>query len=277
MPQATKISKGFSNFHFLFSICTMVTDQEEYELMKSSFEQCGFVDECEYLIADNSAGNSFDAYEAIAGFIKQALGKYIIIVHQDVRCIDTKAMLLTCINELTKLDEKWAVCGNAGASGYHDDIIYLTNNNRVAKTIKLPAKATSLDENFLLLKNGVGLTVSNDIKGFHLYGTDLALIADFLGFNCYVIPFMVKHLSLGNLEALNKDVDAFVESYGRKFKSRYVQTSCTKFYLGNSVSKNIFLNHPVIFYFVKAVQRIPQVSKFLKYGNRFKKTEAPEK
>ena len=89
-------------------------------------------------------------------------------------------------------------------------------------------------KNLLIINKATSVTISSDISGFHLYGTDLCIIADFLGYNCYVIPFMVKHLSLGNLKELSKHVDRFIDLYGKKIRSRYVETTCTKFYLSNS-------------------------------------------
>jgi hypothetical protein len=226
----------------LFSICTIVTNLEEYALMKESFENCQFAGDCEYIIADNSKGNSFDAYQAIHRFIRESVGSYLIIVHQDIRCIDSKQQLTHCLNQLSELDDKWAVCGNAGAKGYHQDILYINNNGKVIKHGGLPAKVNSLDENLLIIKKDSAMTISPDLSGFHLYGTDLCIIADFLGYTSYVIPFMVKHLSHGNLENLNKYIGQFTSGYGRKLRSRYIQTTCTKFYLGNSPARNKFYN-----------------------------------
>ena len=69
----------------LFSICTIVNNQEEYNLMKESFIKKNFTSNTEFLIADNTAGNNFNAYTAIKRFLQDADGQYLIIVHQDVR------------------------------------------------------------------------------------------------------------------------------------------------------------------------------------------------
>ncbi len=257
---------------YLFSLCCIVTDMNEYNTMQKTFEDCGFADDCEYVVADNTNGNAFDAYQAIAGFIKQANGKYIIVVHQDVRCIDPKVQLIKCLDELSAMDEKWAVCGNAGAIGYHQFVHYINNAGKIITNANLPARVYSLDENFLVIKKESSMTVSADVKGFHLYGTDLCIIADFLGYNAYVIPFMVKHLSLGNLKDLEKHLHHFIDLYGRKIRSRYVETTATKFYLGNSVFKSRFYNLPFVFFFVKAKQRIKLLFKRMSTPNPHKKT-----
>lgn len=261
---------------FLFSLCTLVTNKEEYAIMKQSFEDGDFTEGCEYIIADNSNGNRFNAYEAIRRFLSEAQGRYIIIVHQDVRCIDKKEQLEKCLSVLTALDANWAVAGNAGGIGYHQFAHYINNAGRIIKTTQLPAKVSSLDENLLIVKKEALLTVSADIKTFHLYGTDICIIADFLGYSCYVIPFMVKHLSLGNLKDLKKHVSEFVNLYGKKIRSRYVETTCTKFYLSNSVSKNSIYNSTVIFALVKIWQKIKFGIRRMSGPNRLKRTVTSE-
>ena len=262
---------------YLFSICSIITNKEEYTLMRQSFEGCGFTDGCEYIIADNIQGNNFDAYQAINRFIRESQGKYLIIVHQDVRCIDSRSHLNKCLEELGQNDNKWGICGNAGAMGYHQFVHHINNAGRIITNTNLPARVSSLDENLLIINKEVSITISADLNSFHLYGTDLCIIADFLGYTCYVIPFMVKHLSLGNLKELSKHADRFIDQYGKKFRSRYVETTCTKFYLSNSVFKNKLFNSSFIFFFVKAVQRIKLLGKRLSKANPHKKTIVIEK
>lgn len=247
-------------FSHEYSICTLVTDWVEYDLMKDSFAKAGFDDQnSEFLVADNTAGNIFDAYEALNRFLNEAKGTYIILVHQDVRCIDNKQSLQKILQRLSKDDDRWAVCGNAGANGYHKEFAWIQNGGRDIKTITTPTRVNSLDENFLVINNRFRFGLSYNIGGFHFYATDLCQHAIFSGLHCYVIPFMVNHLSLGNLEALEEATEGFVSAYGEKFESRFVQTTCTKFYLSGSRSGNRFYNSPFIFFWVKAWQRIAQL------------------
>lgn len=271
MPHPRILTKVDPDYSFLFSICTIVNNQDEYQEMVHSFEQCGFIEDCEYLIVDNTHGNTFDAYQAIAGFFKQALGKYLIVVHQDVRCIDTKYQLINNLGELTAKDAKWALCGNAGVYGYHAKIMHITNAGKVILNDSLPAQVNSLDENLLIVNRSTNLTVSGDLTGYHLYGTDLCLIADILGYTSYVIPFMVNHLSTGNLEALDEHISPFLATYGRKLRSRYIETTCTKFFLSNGPLKNKVYNFSPSFSLVKVVQRVKQIIRLLKEGEKHKK------
>ena len=250
------------NYTIHYSICTIVNNWQEYDEMKHSFISKGFVSETEYLVIDNTGQNNLDAYKAIRRFLKDATGKYIIIVHQDVRCIDDIEKLSHTLKELEHLDPLWSVCGNAGGNGYKNFIFNLENNGKVKKTAGLPARVTSLDENLLIIKNDCQLTVSADIESFHFYGTVLCIISDFLGYHCYVIDFMVAHLSAGNLKHMDEYKPTFIGTYGRKFRDRFIQTTCTKFYLSDSASKNRLYNKGFIFFWIKAANR---------FGNIFKR------
>ncbi|HTL10098.1 MAG TPA: hypothetical protein VL307_17610 [Chitinophagaceae bacterium] len=244
--------------------------------MKTSFEERGFTDDCEYLIADNCQGNQFDAYSAIRHFLQQARGKYLIIVHQDVRCLDNREQLTHCLAQLTAMDTRWAVCGNAGCMGYHEDLMHINIAGKIVTSRNLPGQVSSLDENLLIVNADARLTLSADLRGFHLYGTDICIIAHLLGYTCYVIPFMVKHLSFGNLKDLKKHIHLFTDAYGKKLQSRFIATTCTKFYIGDSVFTTRLLNAAPFFFFVKLVQRIKQLRKLARLGDVYKTTTVYE-
>jgi hypothetical protein len=239
-----------------FCICTIVTNMAEYILMKTSFENAGFMDNCAYLMADNTNGNIFNGYNAIRRFLQESTATYTIIVHQDVRCKDNIDLLKGCLSSLYSKDKNWAICGNAGGEDYKKLFYYIDNNRDVRKSNNLPQRVYSLDENLLILKTEKQLAISADIQGFHFYGTDLCIIADFLGYTSYVIPFMVAHLSKGNLTDMELNKPSFIQLYGRKLRARFVQTTCTKFYLSNSSIKNKFYNSSFIFALLKPYRRL---------------------
>lgn len=253
--QLNRIEKN-ARYRYRFSFGTLLTNESEYAAMRQSFEQCGFGSDCEFLVADNSKGNQLDAYEAIRRFLQEADGEYVILVHQDVRCVDNRSVLEARLAELEQRDAQWAVAGNAGGIGYKQFVHYLDNNGKIKMDQRVPITVSSLDENLLIVKNGKGITVSADIGDFHFYGTDICQVAQFLGYRCYVIGFMVQHLSSGNLEKMYAHQPAFIEAYGRKLQHRFVQTTCTKFYLSHSPARNRFFNQSFVFFWVKAAQRI---------------------
>ncbi len=243
---------------YQFSICTIVSKKEQYQAMRKSFEIKGFEAACEYLVVDNSSHNQMDAYQAINYFLGLAKGKYVAVIHQDVLCEDNRLVLEEQLNTLETTDAAWAIAGNAGAHGYHADIRYINTLGVIEKSQNLPAKVTSLDENFLIFNSKNRVALSGDIGGFHLYGTDACIVANLLGYNCYVIAFMVKHLSSGNLKDLATYQPIFLNKYGEKLKSRFVQTTCTKFYLSNSVLGNSLYNNSFFMFFIKFGQRLKQ-------------------
>lgn len=254
-----------------FSVCTIVTNLVEFEEMKTSFEKCGFDQNCEYLVADNTKGNQFDAYTAINRFLKEAKGEFIIISHQDVRCIDQSSVLIRILQELSVKDPQWAVCGNAGAAGYHLDVRYIVNGGKTITHENLPARVLALDENLLIIRRSANLVVSSDLSGFHFYAADLCLLADYLGYHCYVIPFMVEHLSLGNLKDLALHKNRFLDKYGYKLRSRFIQTPSTKFVLCRSARRNR-INNGSFFFLVKWIEGLRLLFKRRQHKQLHKKT-----
>ncbi len=239
---------------FEFSICTLVTRKEEYEEMLQSFIKAGFrKEDCEFLYLDNSIENKYDGFSGLNLFLDQAKGKYIIIGHQDILIEkDDISQLRKCINELDKVDPNWALCGNAGAAGPNHIVYHISYPDGVHMSKgNFPIKVSSLDENFLLIKNDSYLSFSTDLSGFHLYGTDICLNANLKGLTAYVIKFNLVHKSRGNLSpdffSIRK---ALIKKYSNFFKGRWVQTTFTTFYLSGSPFK-LLVGNKVMLFFVR--------------------------
>lgn len=234
-----------------FSVCTMVTRLQEYQEMVDSFLAKGFNKDCEFLYVDNSTSNQLDGFQSLNLFLKKAKGRYIIVCHQDIILHkDGIKELRNEIEKLNRLDPNWAVLGNAGANGpnhivYHisyPDGTFLSKGN-------FPEKVQSLDENFIVVKNSTQLQVSTDLKGYHLYATDLCMYAELNGYNCYVIPFNLIHKSRGNKnDAFYTSRAALIQKYNRFFRTRWVQTNSTVFHLSGSSVGRIFGNQLFLFF-----------------------------
>ena len=252
-----------AEYKYRFSVCTMVTRQEEYLEMLQSFLEAGFTsDVCEYLIVDNSETNKMDAFEAINHFLQNAIGQYVIICHQDIVLIEGSSfnLLNQRIVEITAIDPQWAVLGNAGVKNslykrhaikiaYPGDIFDLQGD--------LPQKVCFVDENFMLVKNSANLTVSADLKGYHLYGLDLCMVAIALGHTCYAIDFLLIHKSKGKVDDSFYHVLKQVKSkYTKFFKGRYINTTITSFYLSGSPLKNRLFQTRLFRRVVKTSQKI---------------------
>jgi len=234
-----------------FSICTLVTNMDEYNEMLKSFNTAGFDDlNCEFLYIDNSNENKYDAYSGLNKFLNIAIGKYIILCHQDILLnFDNIEVLSTRIKEINEIDPNWAILANAGYKDFNNIALRITDpwgTNRNIGTF--PSKVNSIDENFILVKNDANLTLSNDIGGFHLYGTDLVVIADILGYTSYVIDFHLYHKSGGNAnESFYKNKQRFIKKYTKVTTSKFIRTPVTMFIITSFNFLNYICNRKLCY------------------------------
>ena len=241
------------DYKYNFSVCTLVTDELVYLEMVKSFEDANFdKNQTEFLYIDNSINNKSDAYNGLNYFLQNAKGKYIIICHQDILLkFDDRAVLESKIKEINEIDSNWAVLSNAGGLKVKSKVMRVTDLFGNTQTFgNFPSKVLSVDEHFILIKNSANLVLSNDISGFHFYGTDLCSIAKILGYSSYVIDFNLIHKSSGKLDSDFFDIKSrFIDKYSRIMPSGYVQTTCTIMYLSrNKILLKIFNSKFVLFF-----------------------------
>lgn len=221
-----------------FSICCLATDHRLYNKLLDALAIQGFTQaNSEFLVADNTSGDAFSAYDAIRIFTRQAVGKYILILHQDVLPRESADRLLLQIQQLEDADPTWGVIGNAGKES--DDSLhgFLSLETHQGKySLGCPfVKVQVIDENVIIVKNGLGITVSADLEGFHFYGFDICSIAMRLGFSVYVIDFMWSHDSAGTISESFINARNAVEEKMRKYHpSLRSSTTCTFLYWGKS-------------------------------------------
>ena len=144
-------------------------------------------------------------------------------------------MLKQRLEELYKSDPNWGIAGNAGAKNLFYTPMVVTEPGRLLRKGTFPSKVSSLDENFLLIRADANLAVSVDLSGFHLYGTDICLIAECMGWNCYVIDFNITHKSSGKVDPSFYEISEHLQrKYSWFFRGRYIKTTITRFYLGSN-------------------------------------------
>lgn len=245
MPKPVPVCAGARRLRY--SICTFVTRPSQYQEMVASFADHGFSDDdCEYLYIDNSEGNALDAYEGANLFLDRAQGETIILCHQDVLLLkDGRAELDAALAHLSTVAPDWALCGNAGGvSPGHLALRISDPHGEDQRRESLPARVQSLDENFIVVRKSANLALSRDLKGFHLYGTELCVVAGVLGHSAHVIDFHLRHLSPGRKDAAFHQARwAMVQKYRRALRHRVVKTPSTVLVLGAS---NLFNAHYVI-------------------------------
>ena len=226
-----------NNSNYRYSVCVLKTDEEEYQDMLNSFNKKGFNHtNTEFLYIDNTKYNAFDAYSGINHILNIAIGQYIILCHQDVIIkYDDQCILFERLSQLDKKDKKWALAGNAGGVNLRRTVRKITDPNGTISKGEFPQRVMSLDENFIVVNRSNRIAASSDLNGFHLYGTDLCLIADILGYSSYVIDFHLLHKSAGSIDQSFFDCKGnLIEKYKRALKSKYIRTTCTRFFLSKS-------------------------------------------
>lgn len=212
-----------------FTVATLVTKPAQYAEMVNSFQAHGFGDESsEFLYVDNSLGNRLDAYDGLRALISRALGKYVILVHQDVLLLeDGRDVLEARLGELERKDPRWAVAGNAGAGPGGKYFIRISDpHSENYSSGPFPARVLSLDENFVVLKRAAMISPSIGPSGFHLYATDLCLQARLKGMSAYVIDFHLRHLSGGRIDQTFRDSRRGLErAYHHRLRGGLIHTT----------------------------------------------------
>jgi len=255
-PFSISSKKNSDFYEFEFSIFTLVNDKDQYKELLKSCEKAGFNSRnSEFGYLDNILSNSHDGFSGLNRALHIAKGKYIILVHQDVRLkCDGIEILREKIESIEKRDPNWAILGNAGGNfDLGKKFIRISDPaNKNLKFGSLPAKANSLDENFLLIKSSTQLAFSEDLKGFHFYGTDICQQAIFRGFSCYVIDFHLLHYSSGNKDHhyFNSKKN-FIENYSKKLSARFLRTTTTRLYLSGSKILNLLFNQKDILFILR--------------------------
>lgn len=225
-----------------YTIATLVNDCAQYRDMRRSFEAGGFTwPDCEYLQVDNTGAAQTCAYSGLNRMLDEARGEIVILCHQDVRLLaDGRAQLDARLAELEAIDPAWALAGNAGGIAPGRLAIRITDPHGADRHVgDLPARVTSLDENFIVVKRAARVGFSRDLSGFHFYGADICLVASLLGYTAYVIDFHLRHLSPGNKGRDFRAAEAlFRAKWSRALRPRWMQTTCSLLKLaGNPVQR----------------------------------------
>ncbi|MBN2760809.1 MAG: FkbM family methyltransferase [Rhodobacteraceae bacterium] len=234
-PAEARHALAKPSFALDYSICTLVTRQEQYRLMVDSFKAQGFTaSRCEFLYIDNTAHNQGDGYRGLGLLLSQARGAHVILCHQDVIAQDPISDLDDRIAELNVRAPDWALAGNAGVDRNRKRFFRITDRYRFDfRSEGLPAQVHALDENFLVVRAETGLRPSYDLSGFHLYGTDMCLQAAFRGNTAWVIDYHLEHTGRGAFGLdLIQSIDAFEAKYRRVMSSSVQRTNTTTLGIG---------------------------------------------
>lgn len=246
-----------------YAIASLVSNRAQYESMLASFRAGGFSDsDCEYLFVDNTGPLQTGAYQGLNALLNAAHAPYVILCHQDVRLLeDGRIALDKRLSELSHRDPAWALTGNAGGIGPGRLAVRISDpHGKNQRAGNLPARVTSLDENFIVVRRDARLGFSRDLEGFHFYGADICLHAAQMGYAAYVIDFHLEHLSPGK-----KGPDfavseaAFREKWSRALSPRWIQTTCSLVRLTGAPAGGLF-GRLIGTAFAKIARRLPNAS-----------------
>jgi hypothetical protein len=159
-------------------------------------------------VVDSAATAWRSCAAALNSAARGARGRYLMFVHHDVAW-DSETFLADVAVELDKL----ADCGIAGVvgSGTRTRWPYRTFRNAVVQgdpgelvnePVPRAEVVQTLDELLLVVPAAVFRDQQFDetaCDDWHLYGADYALTARRRGLKAYVLPFVVRHLSPGEL------------------------------------------------------------------------------
>jgi len=116
----------------------------------------------------------------------------VVFVHQDVFLPDGWfANLGQQIQRLEAEGHRWGVLGSFGSTATaHGGLgrVYTTGLGLHGNALTQPQPVESLDEIVLVLRKSSGLRFDDALPHFHMYGTDICMIARDAGFANYAIP-----------------------------------------------------------------------------------------
>lgn len=149
---------------------------------------------CHQVIVREGYASAALAYNSA---IEQAVNDVIVFVHQDVYFPDHWfAGLERSIRDLDKQGIDWGVLGCFGnrldsQSGI--GAVYTTGRGVHGKLIGVSEAVETLDEIVLVVRKSSGLRFDSDLPSYHLYGTDICMMARSMGLTNFVVPGFCVH------------------------------------------------------------------------------------
>jgi hypothetical protein len=181
---------------------------------------------------DNTKGRFKSAAEALNYGAKQANGKYIMSVHQDVE-LDSNSWLEKAEEILDSISDL-GIAGVAGMSEKGRDFAerargHLSDCGEIwGRPLQRPEEVQTLDECLLIVPQSYLGKLQFDEKTFdswHCYGVDYCLCCRQMGLKPYVIPAFIYHRSLRrNVENLLKYQKRLYAKHKKNYKRIY--TTC---------------------------------------------------
>jgi hypothetical protein len=176
---------------------------------------------------------NFDsASKAYNEAMDRASNDLLVFAHQDVYFPDGWFSALSAtIAALDRQHIRWGVLGSFGSSrSIHGGAgrVYTNGRGLHGNSIQEPTEIETLDEIVLVLRKSSGLRFDESLPNFHLYGTDICLIAQEAGYRNFAIPGLCIH-NTHQLITLPREFYACYRHIKRKWSRRLpIYASCMK-------------------------------------------------
>ncbi len=163
--------------------------------------------------------------------IEKSQNDLIVFVHQDIILPEGWAdNLERALEHLAEHDPNWGVLGtygetlHEGGRGY----VYSTGLGIMGRPFEAPARIQTLDEIVLIMRKSSGLRFDDQLPNFHMYGTDLCMMAESEGRKNYAISAFCIHNTNPGL-ILGDDFYACYWHLQRKWRERLpIKTTCVR-------------------------------------------------
>lgn len=177
----------------------VVTANNDRVLRNTLLASPAITPECQVIVERgfSCAGKAYNAG------LDKALNDVVVFAHQDVYLpADWLTCLSTAIKQVEFADPNWGVLGPFGVTRSKPAELrghcYSTGLKGIlGASFTSPIAARSLDEFVLVVRRSSGLRFDEQLPGFHLYGTDICLLAESRQLGCYIIPAFCLHNANG--------------------------------------------------------------------------------
>jgi len=189
----------------------------------------------ELINLENQDGRFSSAAKALNHGGKEAKGKYLMFVHQDITFLSDDFLAVA-----ERMMDSLSNVGIAGVAGKADDAGVMSNITHgdpptIAGTIRVkePTKVQTVDECLVVVPKTVFEELKFDEKvcdGWHLYTTDYSLDALKRGLDVYVLPLNLYHYPSGRrlyknpFTGYNEILDKLLRKHKKDFRRIHTST-----------------------------------------------------
>lgn len=243
----------------MISIITIVNRPQLFEQFKKSLSAQVDVN-YELIEIDNTNNQYSSARKAYDDAVKRSRGEYLLFIHPDIRFENTRA--LSTIMASVQRIQNFGIIGIAGCPEklvgnkrvIYSNIVHGTPPISAGRKITEAREVQTVDECFFIVsRNSYNKIPFSHAEGWHLYAVEICLQYLKAGYQNYVVPADIWHLSAGKsldyhyvqqlkrLIKKYKEYFPYINTTVKKWGTRGVFNALfVNFYLTKQYIKNLF-------------------------------------